>query len=429
MPRLTKRTVDGAMPAAGGEEFIWDSDLKGFGLRVKPSGVKSYVLKYRIGSRTRRVTIGKHGSPWTPEKARERAGQLLHQVADGRDPGLEKAEARRALTVSELADIYLAEGPLAKPNKKASSWGADGSNIERHVRPLLGRKLAASLVSADIAKFQADVAAGKTKADLKTGKHGRAIVDGGPGTAARSLAVLGAMLQFAVGRKLIPANPARGVPLLKGRPKERFLTDHEVARLGRTLAAMEQEKSLRTTAATAIRLLLLTGCRKSEIVKLRWQWVDLDRRCLRLPDSKTGAKIVPLAKAPFLLLRDLSDRAAASYVLPAARGAGPYSGLQKDWARVRARANLPGVRLHDLRHSFASFAALGGHPLLMIGRALGHKQARTTEGYAHIAANPVRLVVDNTAAHIADVLAAGLKVAPRTRRARPHVAQRKGRVS
>ncbi len=192
MPRITKRTVDAALPnPAGGDSFFWDSDVKGFGLRIKPSGVKSYVLKYRIGRRTRRLTIGKHGSPWTPEDARQRAGELLRAVNDGRDPATEKAEARSDLTIAELADVYLEEGPAAKPNKKPSSWITDRSNIERHIKPLLGQKMLKLLTQAEVAKFQADVAAGKNTADVRTKRRGRARVKGGKGTAARSLACSG----------------------------------------------------------------------------------------------------------------------------------------------------------------------------------------------------------------------------------------------
>ena len=409
MPRITKRTVDAALSdAAGADCFLWDSDVKGFGLRVKPSGIKSYVLKYRIGPRTRRLTIGKHGSPWTPDEARRRALDLLRDVKNGRDPASEKAEARKDLTVADLADLYLDQGPAEKPNKKPSSWVSDRSNIERHIKPLLGRKMGKALTQADVARFQADVAVGKSKADIRTKSRGRAIVAGGKGTAARSLAVLAAILQFGMGRGFIPTNPARGVRLLKGEKKERFLSEAEVAKLADALNAMESEGAVSPSAAAAVRLLLLTGCRKSEILTLRWDWIDPERKCLRLPDSKTGAKIVPLAAAALELLEEFSRRNDSMFVLPAGKGDGHYAGLQKDWERIRARAGLPGLRLHDLRHSFASFAVAEGHSLFMVGKVLGHKQARTTEGYAHLSADPVIAVADRTAARIL----AAMKTAP-----------------
>ena len=406
MPKLSKRTVETIRPGpAGRDVFVWDGGdgaLKGFGVRMKPSGAASYLVQYRTREgRTRRLVLGKVGV-LTPDRARAIAGDKLTEVAKGGDPSAERHRARReALTMASLADLYLVDGPAAKPNKKASSWAADRSNIERHVKPLLGRKLAASLTHDDVVKFQRDVAVGKSKADIKTKRHGRAIIDGGPGTAARSLAVLGAMLEWAAhpDRKLIQANPAKGVKLLRAGKRERFLSETELAKLADALARLEAEHRLGPTAAAAIRLLLLSGCRKSEILSLRWEWVDIERGVLRLPDSKTGAKVVPLAAAAEKLLAELPR--CADYVLPGATGTGHYIGLQKDWERVRSRAGLAGVRVHDLRHSFASFAVADGNSLYLIGKVLGHKQARTTEIYAHLADDPIRAVADRTAARIA----------------------------
>ena len=400
MAKLTKRTIGAERPETV-EKFVWDDDLPGFGLRVYPSGRKSYLVQYKIGGRggrTRRISLGLHGIQ-TVEEARKKAAKLLAAVADGGDRAVDRAKSRQAFSIADLAKLYLAEGPAEKPNKKASSWATDRSNLERHVMPLLGRKLLSALTQTDIAKFQADIAAGKSRADVRTGPRGRAIVEGGRGTAARCLAVLAAMLEFAAGRKLIPINPAKGVPLLKGQKKERFLSEAEVAKLAEAVSAMEEERRLSPTAAVAIRLLMLTGCRKTEILSLRWEWVDFERGCLRLPESKTGAKVVPLAAAALELLSELPRT--SEYVLPAARGDAHYTGLQKDWERVRVRAGLLGLRLHDLRHSFASFAVADGNTLFMVGKVLGHKQARTTEVYAHLADDPVRAVADRTAARIA----------------------------
>jgi integrase len=405
MPKLSKRTVDAIRPdPAGREVFVWDTGdgaLKGFGVRMMPSGIASYLVQYRTKEgRTRRLAIGKVGV-LTPDEARSLAGDKLKEVTKGGDPSAERHRVRReALTVAALADLYLAEGPAAKPNKKASSWGTDRSNIERHVKALLGRKLVAALTHDDVVRFQRDVAAGKSKADIKTKKRGRAIVDGGPGTAARSLAVLGAILEWAAhpDRKLIAANPAKGVKLLKGGKRERFLSRAELARLADALAALEAEHRLSATATAAIRLLLLTGCRKSEILSLRWESVDIERGCLHLPDSKTGAKDVLLAAPAVKLLAELPRR--GDHVLPAATSGRHYTGLQKDWERVRTRAGLAGVRVHDLRHTFGSTAGEAGLNAFMIAKMLGHRQIRTTELYTHLSDDPTRAAINHTAGRI-----------------------------
>ncbi|MCW6513186.1 Arm DNA-binding domain-containing protein [Lichenifustis flavocetrariae] len=266
MPKLTKRLVDSTTPA-GSQVLVWDSEVKGFGLRVTPAGAKSYILNYRNSDgRTRRYTIGKHGSPWTCEEARAKAVELLRHLAAGNDPLVTKAEAKRASTITELIDLYLTEGPAEKPNKKASSWATDASNLRRHVGPLLGTKTLKSVTSADLSRLQSDIAAGKTRADVKTGKMGRAIVKGGKGIASRALAIVGAMFTFAVARGLMATNPARGVKLAKGEKRERFLVDREVVAVAEALAVMEDERTISAAMADAIRLLLLTGCRKSEIL-------------------------------------------------------------------------------------------------------------------------------------------------------------------
>lgn len=432
MPKLTKRIVDSEVPDPNGRHVIlWDSEVKGFGLRVT-TGAKSYILNYRTAEgRYRRYTIGKHGSPWTCEEARNRAIDLLFGLSRGIDPLDSKAEARAALTVKELAELYLAEGPAAKPNKKPQSWKADRSNINRHIIPLLGRNIVRNLSQADVAKFQMDVAVGKSAVDEKTGPRGRAIVEGGKGTAARSLAVLGAILQFGVDRHVILSNPAKGVKLLKGEKKERFLSHREVVALADALAVMESaaskdEDRINSTMAAAIRVLMLTGCRKNEVLGLQWDWIDWDRSCLRLPDSKTGAKVVPLASAALKVLADLERKDKCPFVFPAVRGKGHVVGLQKAWEVLRVRAtelarqrakeagepverapDLSTVRLHDLRHSFASFAVADGATLYMIGKVLGHEQARTTERYAHLDDDPLRVVAERTGSKIADAIKVG----------------------
>lgn len=303
--RLTKHAVD-ALQAGEGEIRIWDTTVAGFGIRSRKGGSKFYFLKYRLpNGRQRWATIGRHGSPWTVETARKEARRLLGQIVDGADPVEAKAVERADITLSQLCDLYLRQ-PIVITNrgtaKKASSLEIDRSNIERHIKPLLGQIRLRALTRADVEKFQQDVASGKSKADIKTKPRGRAIVSGGKGTAARSVAVLSMLLSFAVARSLRSDNPARGVRLLANQRRERFLSFAEISGIGEALSKLEAEGST-LAAIRAIQLLMLTGCRRGEIIGLQWKWVDFERRCLRLPDSKTGAKTVPLGDPAIDLLR------------------------------------------------------------------------------------------------------------------------------
>lgn len=402
--KLTKRAVDAAKPQ-GRDHFLWDSELTGFGLRVFASGRKSYLVQYKRGGRTRRVTIGQHGA-FTPEEARRRAAKLLTEVADGGDPAARREEEREDPTVAELCDLFLKEGAATLKDSTRATYA---SAIERHVKPVLGRRKVRSITPADVERLRNEIATGRTAADVRTGYRGRARVTGGRGIAERVVAYLGSIFAFAVRRKLrrglTPENPCHGVESLPG-PKrlERFLTLAELSRLGDALAAAEREGANRAFIA-AVRLLVLTGCRRSEILKLRWSEVDIQRGRLRLADSKTGTKVVPLGAAALELLNSLPRT--GDYVLPAAGGQGHAVGLQKFWERLRQRAGLKDVRIHDLRHSFASVAVAGGASLYLTGRVLGHRQSRTTEIYAHLDDDPLRAVANRASAAIAAALKGG----------------------
>ena len=407
MPNITKRFVDALRPPRdGGEVFAWDDALPGFGLRMKPTGAISYIVQYRnAGGTSRRFTLGRHGV-LTPQEARHMAKDRLADVRRGQDPAEARNKAWHDPTVTVLCDLYLKEGPTEKPQKKARSWETDKSNIERHIKPLLGRKHLASLTLHDISRFQRDVTEGKTATVEKTKPRGKAVVDGGPGAAARATSVLRAILSFAVRHKLRADNPATGVQLNKGRKRERFLSTEEFAALGDALKQAEMNAVSRN-AVIAIRLLMLTGARKNEICGLRWDHVDFERSMLRLPESKTGAKSIPLGASALEVLSSIDRNKGVPWVFPARIGTGHFQGLPRIWRAIAKSAGLKDVRLHDLRHSFASVSVADGASLYVLAKVLGHTQARTTERYSHLAEDPVRRMADRTSKRIAAAMRGG----------------------
>jgi integrase len=342
----------------------------------------------------------------TPDEARQRARRTLAAVSHGADPSAERHAQRADLTIAELVEKYLQEGPTDKPTKKQSTWETDASNLRRHAVPLLGRRHLSSLTTADIQKFQRDVTEGKTEADEKTGRRGRAIVKGGPAAATRATVVLSAMLQWASGRGLRADNPGKGIHLNRANKRERFLSGAELARLGEALATAEQQ-GLNRNSLAIIRLLVLTGARRNEIAALKWEHVDFERGALRLPDSKTGAKIVPLGAPAIAVLARLSRREGSPWVFPAATGEGHHVGIPRVWRRLKVIAELTNLRLHDLRHGFASVAVADGSSLYLLGKVLGHKQATTTARYAHLQLDPVRAVANRTSRQLESALKGG----------------------
>jgi integrase len=400
--KLSKRTVDAALPGIR-DAFLWDSELTGFGLKVTPAGRKVYVCQYRLGGgrrgKVRRFTIGQHGVPWTVESARAEAKRILGSVANGHDPATAKQKERSAPTIAELCDLYLAEGCATK---KPSTLATDRGRIERHIKPLLGARKVRDLTRADVRRFLQDVANGKTAADLKTGKRGRAIVKGGRGTATRTVGLLGGMLSYAVERGIVAENVARGVKRFPDRKHERFLSDKELADLGQALRAAAASGE-NPRALTIIKLLVFTGARKGEIAQLRWDEVDFSAGLLKLADSKTGQKTLLLNAPARAVLSEVERIDASRFVFPATRGDGHFEGVSKVWRKVRHLAGLTEVRLHDLRHSFASVAVAGGASLPVIGALLGHAHAATTQRYAHLGDDPIRGASDRVGQAIASV--------------------------
>lgn len=396
MPKVTKRSVDALIANMA----IWDDELPGFGARRRHSGAAYYFLKYCVGARQRWHTIGRHGAPWTPEEARKEALRLLGDVVRGNDPGAVRAADRKAATIEELCDLYLAEGVATK---KPSTIRNDRSRIECHIKPLLGHRKIREVTRADVERFQRDVAGGRTAGDRKTGYRGRSIVTGGTGAARLSMILLSAIFSFAMQRGLRPDSPCAGVRRYKPGKSERYLSAAEQVSLGEALDAAELAGT-NPNAISVIRVLALTGARAGEILGLRWPEVDFERICLRLSDSKTGAKVIPLGAAAMQVIAAQARRDRVDYVFPGAHG-GPLGSIGKIWRRIRAAAGLGNVRLHDLRHSFASNIVNAGGSLPVIGALLGHRSTQTTARYAHLADDPLRAVADRAAGSIAAALA------------------------
>jgi len=400
--KLTDKVVRAAMPADA-RYIIWDTEKKGFGLRVETTGHKSFVVRYRAngGGRNaprRQVRLKTNpGEVLSVDVARKLANLVLADVAHGLDPQGDIAAKRKEMTVSDLCDLYLKDGV---DTKKASTISTDTGRIKRHIKPLLGRKLVSEVASHDIQKFMRDVATGKTAVDVKTSFRGRAIVRGGKGTASRTVGLLGGIFTFAVKRKILAENPVAGVERYPDRVGERFLSEEEFAVLGAHLSAFEKHGANKAAIAI-IRLLTFTGARKSEIASLTWGEVDLNLACLRLVDSKTREKIIPLGPPAVEILKGMKKGDRKAFVFPAEVGSGFFQGTDKVWRKLRTRAGFPELRMHDLRHSFASVSLASGDSLPLIGKLLGHKDVKTTARYAHLADDPLKKAVARISSKIA----------------------------
>lgn len=402
-------------------ETVWDSAVRGLCARRRGRGTY-FAAKVRIGrgrrARQRWVTIGRLGSPgelengkpvtWTWTTARTKARAIIGAASEGRDPAAARDAAKTAPTVAELCDEYLREAPTLLTRrglpKSSATLATDKGRVERHIKPLLGRHRVDAVTKADIEQFARDVTAGKTAASIKTRKHGRAIVKGGGGTAARTLGLLGAIFAYAIERRLRADNPVRGVKRRPDRRMQRFLSDEEIRRLGAALDTTEATKEIHASAAAAIRLLLVTGARKSEILTLRWENVDLEHGIIRLPRSKTGPREIFLNKPALAILEDRPRIEGNSYVITGEKEGAHFVGMGRAWSKVRSAAGLNGVRLHDLRHSFASLALARGATLPMIAKLLGHADISMTARYAHLSEHPVRRAGELAASRAAEAL-------------------------
>lgn len=402
--KLTKRVVDGAQPG-GKDVILWDDELRGFGLRIKPAGTKSYIVQYRDESRrTRRLTIGR-STLFTPEQARKEATRLLASVALGANPAQDKRVAKepplQLPTVADAAARYLRD--YAEIRKKPRSIAEDKRLLERHILPVLGHFAVADITEDDVMALHHELRNTPTQAN-------------------RTRALLSTILNLCEQWRWRPlgSNPCRLVPAYTEQARDRYLSGKELELLGRAIREAEADGEP-WQGLLAVRLLLLTGARVGEILSARWGDVDLQRGVLRLRDSKTGPRPVLLPPAAVALLQQ-APRGDSPWVIPGRQGKHMLS-LQSQWRRLqrrvdaiqdrleaegtlkrRDRVSLAGVRVHDLRHAFASVGAGVGLSLPVLGGLLGHGLASTTERYAHLALDPLRAASDKVAGHIAAVL-------------------------
>jgi len=380
---LTRRLTKSAVEKLAEGQTLRDSEVRGFGARRR-KGAPSYFLQTRINGRLKWITIGRHGAPWTPPTARQEALRLLGEIATGVDPGERKKSIRHAPMLAEVGELFLKEhGVKVKP----ATLNDYRALFRHHIVPAFGGLRIADISRKDVARFHAGLAHIPRQANY-------------------ALAVLSKLMNWADDQGLRPdhANPCLRVKRFAERRRQRFLSSVELERLGRALAECEEAKSPSPFIIAAIRLLIFTGARLGEILTLEWRHVDLERGLLLLPDSKTGQKVVFLNEPAIDVLVALPRYPDNPHVIVGARSGGHLINLQKPWRRIRAKADLNDVRLHDLRHSFASIAASSGASLPLIGQLLGHTQSQTTERYAHLVADPAKELNEKVGAHLAAAL-------------------------
>ncbi len=390
MPRLTQRQVDTIQPDPERRITIWDDLLKGFGVRVHPSGRKTFVVCYRPHDtrKFRWLTLGS-ASVLSAAEARKRAGVALAVVASGQDPADKKpshttpdprlAQCDRSLTIAAFAPIYMRDH--ARKEKKPRSAEGDQSNLDRFVIPALGDRPLEQITTLEIASLHAKLGAST------------------PVQANRVLALISVLFSKAVDWKVLPVghgNPASEVRPYTERARKRFLNAEELARVGAALDDLEQEANSppewgnqsfsrdRRDAIAIIRLIFFTGCRKMEIVSLRKSYIDREFGKLRLPDSKGGPKDIALPSHALAVLDAVGargDNAGSEWVFPGRNASVHRSEPRRFWQLIRERAGVPDVTIHDIRRTYASMAANANTPPSVLQGLLGHARFSTTEKY------------------------------------------------
>ncbi len=400
--KLTKRLIDGTAPSAR-DCFLWDSELAGFGLRVRPGGAKTFIAQYRAGGgrtgQSRRFTVGRYGV-MTVDEARLDARAILLAAAQGNDPAGKRHSKRREMTIAELVTQFAKDGTdhLKERNRRYML-----ARIDHHIVPLIGRKKISEVRIGDVEQMMRDVKAGKTAKDEKTGTRSRVVVTGGQGAATRAVRDLSSLFTFAIRQELATANPCSAVKKAPDQRRTRFLSIEEIERLGEAVASLEAQGA-NEKAIAIMRLWALTGCRRDEVAALKWSEIDFDKSCLRLNDSKTGKSVRPLASAALVILKTRKPEGDCAYVFPSEDGESFYQGTKRYWVKVVKLAKLPGVTPHTLRHTIGSAAVSTGETLVMTGAILGHANQHSTSIYAHMQQDPARRAADRVVGPIATAL-------------------------
>ncbi len=387
--RITKEAVEAVTPGHS-EIYLWDTKLKGYGLKVTPGGRRVYFIQYRLGGRkgrTRRVTIGTHGIK-SEHQARNEAKALLGAVQTGSDPAVQRDKLRDAETFGHALERFL----TAHVDAKCRAYTAQEYKrvLRLHVPANLRSRNLIDISRGDITRLH----------DTLRDK---------PFQANRVLAILSKFFNWCEGQGIRPdhSNPCRHVEKFRLKGRERFLSSDELRQLGAALAQAEQEGAASPWMIAALRLLAFTGARLSEILTLRWEHVDIAEQQIRLPESKTGRKSIYLNPPALEVLANVPRLDGNPYVICGERAGAHLVNLQKPWRRIRKAAGLDDVRIHDLRHTFASWGAMGGLPLPIIGGLLSHSQPQTTQRYAHLAADPLKAATERVANALAGAMGGG----------------------
>lgn len=394
MAKLTNAFIN-CLDTTGKDHFEWDDEVKGFGLRISKTGTKTFVFQYRVGGgrngTVRRPRIGRFGS-LTPMQAREIAKDWAAQVARGGDPSADRQSKRSEPRMGDLFERYLNE--YARAHKKPRSVKEDERLIDLHLKPAFENRKVSEMSREHILTL-----------------HNK--MQATPYQANRVLALMSKIMNLCEmwGLRSDGTNPCRHVKKFKEEKRERFLSPAELARLGDVLAKAERfelrnEDGKRVwvnpAAIQAIRLLILTGARCGEVLTLQWDMIDWERGCAQLTDSKSGRRALYLPAPALSLLSNMQSLAAGDYVIPGGHAKGrrrgkvgkPLTNIKDPWRTIRVHADLADVRLHDLRHSFASVGVASGFSLPVIGKLLGHRETNTTARYAHLSDDPVRRAVE-----------------------------------